>query len=1337
MTSKALRLPGPAILILTSVALASSASLSTSPQAPAGPPDLRIASEASTTLDAQALPSQRFGPGPLHKVWLEGSEREAQRARLQASGALVRLHDYGAFALAIVDARAFAGEAQLLAGGYDFRDEQDLMVFNELVLDSRQGERALAALPPDLRVSRPGAPLPADAGLYVVQFEGPVRDEWLASLDASGVGFRQFVPMNAYVVEADPQVVGALGELALATPAIQHVGVYEPAFKLHAELRKAWLAAEGDARKVTIQLVRGARSEAALSEIRRVAEQVYDVQDVGPYVNVQARVLPAFFQPLSFLPAVFQIEPLGERVRHDERQGQIVAGNVTATGPSAPGYLTWLASAGFDATQFGSFSVNVADDALTLTGHPDLPTARVAFTLNPTSQTGAQGGHGFLNANIIAGFNNGTGTALEDTGGYNYGLGIAPFARVGSTAIFGAGSLNPTSYESQAYGLGSRISSNSWGFQTGLGGPVPDYDANSQAYDFIARDAQTGTAGNQQYLVVFSAGNNGSGANTVSTPGTAKNIITVAAGENDRQTGTDGCGISNTGANNWNDIATFSSRGPVAAAAGDGRWKPEICAPGTHIEAGIPQSNYDGSSVCNQFFPAGQTLYGWSSGTSHSCPAVAGGAALVYQWFLNQGLAAPSPAMTKAVLVAGAQYMTGTGANDTLPSNSQGTGEMNLPRSIGAATRILQDQTTILGASGASFSLTANVVDTTKPLRVALVWTDAPGPTSGAPYVNNLDLSVTVGASTYRGNVFSGANSITGGVADIRNNTEVVFLPAGTSGSFTVNVVGTAIGGDGVPGNADTTDQDFALVVYNATAGAPPAPVASFTGTPTTGTEPLLVNFTDSSTGSITSWAWTFGDGGTSTAASTSHIYTTAGTYTVALTVTGPGGSDTLTRTNYITVNTPPPAPVASFTGTPTNGNAPLAVAFTDASTGSIASWAWTFGDGGTSTLQSPSHTYTAAGTYDVALTVTGPGGSDTQTRTAYVTVGAPPPPPVASFTGAPTSGTAPLAVVFTDASTGSITSWAWTFGDGGTSTLQSPSHTYNTAGVFTVALTVTGPGGNDTQTRTSYVTVTNAGGGTLYYLSFSANTAVPGVGTVADEDIVSYDPATNTWALYFDGSDVGLSGTDVSNLHVRTDGSILMSFDSATFSVPGLTGGPSGTTVENHDIVLFTPTSTGANTAGSFSFYFDGSDVGLTTTAESLDGLFEFPDGTLALSTTGNPGVTGLTGLADEDILRFAGTFGAATSGTWSLYFDGSDVGLSTNNNEDLDAIAYASPTDTLFSTVGAYSGGGGSGDGTDVSSFRGTYGSTTSGTASLLLDLSALGIATSANVDGVSQLP
>ena len=107
------------------------------------------------------------------------------------------------------------------------------------------------------------------------------------------------------------------------------------------------------------------------------------------------------------------------------------------------------------------------------------------------------------------------------------------------------------------------------------------------------------------------------------------------------------------------------------------------------------------------------------------------------------------------------------------------------------------------------------------------------------------------------------------------------------------------------------------------------APVADFGATPTSGAAPLSVSFTDATTGSVTSWSWTFGDTATSLVQNPSHTYTAVGTYTVSLTATGPGGSDVATKIGYITVNEPPP--VADFSGAPTAGTAPLAVAFTDA----------------------------------------------------------------------------------------------------------------------------------------------------------------------------------------------------------------------------------------------------------------------------------------------------------------------------------------------------------------------------------------------------------------------
>ncbi|HKQ72361.1 MAG TPA: S8 family serine peptidase [Blastocatellia bacterium] len=787
-----------------------------------------------------ALPQSYLNQNRLHKMIINSEEADVYD-QLAQQNAIRDEIDYGSFKLVVVDEEAAGGRDALQAMRITPSDEQNMIALNGYVIDTSAPQPLAKELPADLKQSRmaqarAGRYNPGD-GLYIVQFAGPIQDAWLNTLKSTGANVVSYVSNNAYVVRCDARSATLISRMKDEQSFVQWVGDYEPAYKLEPSMQIARKMGGASFVKVTVQILDGDEGDQQVFNLRNSSRQFISENRVMNYRNITAVIPASQLTELAASDGVFAIEEARERTRLDEAQGQIVAGNLTGNSPSGPGYLAWLASKGFDSSQFGTFAVNVADDAFSLTGHPDLPNTRVAFQNNPTAQAGAQGGHGFLNAHIVGGFNSGTGSAFEDANGFNYGLGIAPWARVGVTAIFGNSASSPTAWENTAYGQGARISSNSWGFIN-----LFRYDVNAQEVDRIVRDAQSGVAGNQQMIVVFAAGNDGSGANTVSSPGTAKNVISVGAGENVRQTGTDGCAVGNTGADSANDIIGFSSRGPVNSAGGDGRIKPDIVAPGTHIEAGVPQSNYDGSSVCNQFFPAGQTLYGWSSGTSHSTPAVAGGAALVYQFFLNSGLSAPSPAMTKAFLMNSAAYMTGVGAGGNLPSNSQGMGRMDLGRAFDGTQRLVVDQTQTFGATGQTFQVTGSVATTSQPFRVTLAWSDAPGPTTGSPAVNNLDLEVTINGQTFRGNVFSGANSTTGGAADPRNNAESVFLPAGTSGSFTVTVRAANIAGDGVPGNADTTDQDFALVIYNGTS-APPTQ-------PTIGVSPASLSFTATAGGS-------------------------------------------------------------------------------------------------------------------------------------------------------------------------------------------------------------------------------------------------------------------------------------------------------------------------------------------------------------------------------------------------------------------------------------------------------------------------------------------------------
>jgi len=195
---------------------------------------------------------------------------------------------------------------------------------------------------------------------------------------------------------------------------------------------------------------------------------------------------------------------------------------------------------------------------------------------------------------------------------------------------------------------------------------------------------------------------------------------------------------------------------------------------------------------------------------------------LLRQYFINHFSSPPSPAMTKAYLMNSTRYLTGLSANDNLWSNNQGMGGINLGMAFDGTPRRLRDQNQadLFTASGQIRVFSGRVADTSKPFRVTLAWTDAPGSTVGAAYNNNLDLTVTIGGNTYFGNVFRGAYSITGGSADPVNNVESVFLPVGTTGDFVVSITAANINSDGVPNNDQSLDQDFALVIYNSQAAA-------------------------------------------------------------------------------------------------------------------------------------------------------------------------------------------------------------------------------------------------------------------------------------------------------------------------------------------------------------------------------------------------------------------------------------------------------------------------------------------------------------------------------------
>ncbi len=247
---------------------------------------------------------------------------------------------------------------------------------------------------------------------------------------------------------------------------------------------------------------------------------------------------------------------------------------------------------------------------------------------------------------------------------------------------------------------------------------------------------------------------------------------------------------------------------------------------------------------------------------------------------------------------------------------------------------------------------------------------------------------------------------------------------------------------------------------------------------------------------------------------------------------------------------------------------------------------------------------------------------------------------------------------------------------------------------------------------------------GDVIYISPSANGTISGI-AYTNGDILRYDGSA--WAMYFDGSDVGFNKLNAFTL--LPGGGLLLS-PGGPMTLSGLGA------VTAQDILRFTPTSTGPTTAGTYQWYFDGSDVGLSTSAENIDALSIDAGGQLLVSTKGKAQVTGPTGrpvrAADEDLLRFTfGTTGASTSGAWAMQFDGSDVALA---REDIDGLwVDAGNGDLYLSVLDPFNLGGGiiGNGGTVFVCDPGTLGPTTTCAYRIYWDAVAAGIPK--NIDGL----
>ena len=646
-----------------------------------------------------------------------------------------------------------------------------------------------------------------DRGYYIVQLGGFATDEWLDSIRDAGVEVLQYLPHNAFFVYGGGDAVAKVA----GHSRVRWVGEFRAEHKLSRDVRDFASKAATETAAFEIAVFSRADLDGVAAAVggrllskSRLSHNFFNI--------VRAEIPTAKLAEIAAIPDVVRIDPYVRATREDERSSQIIAGNFSnPTTLNGPGYNP-LSQFGVDGT---GVTVMVSDDGISIPGTGGLYITSANTVDGPLrgAAPGATGGHGHINASIIAGSIPFGG--LDDLG-YNYGLGVAPKANIVNIPFL-VGSNTTTDEQAVDDALntvgpnGSRatISNNSWG--AGTNGN--SYGTREALYDGLVRDGSiAGTI--DPFNIIFSAGNSGPGALSLTRPKTSKNTIVVANSENVRP------GILafpvpspapapiGSAADNMEDLRSSSSRGPTA----DGRIKPDITAPGTVITGSRAGS-------CGSVSGCFDAVHAYSSGTSHAAPQVAGAAALFTQYWRNSHAGAyPNPSLIKAAIINTGQEMNGLTTNTaTIPNGNEGWGRMNMKYMMNTGVPMLYvNEEHVLSNTGTAIGMIGQVADPTKPVRITLVWTDPPG-VSDPALVNNLDLQVNVNGTFYKGNVFSGGVSTSGGSADTANNVENVFIPAGVpAGSFfSVGVSAVTLNGDGALGNADTTDQHYSIVAYN------------------------------------------------------------------------------------------------------------------------------------------------------------------------------------------------------------------------------------------------------------------------------------------------------------------------------------------------------------------------------------------------------------------------------------------------------------------------------------------------------------------------------------------
>jgi serine protease AprX len=704
-----------------------------------------------------------------------GVRLEAAAARRAAETGLLpgQTLDYGTFRWAVL---SDAEVERLSAAGVPYETEPDTFTL-------RLGEQSFDPL-----VSTPAPPAGWGAlrgsgpDLQLVQFIGPTRRAWVERLEQDGLTVVQYIPPFTYVVWGD----GAARDRQAQADTVRWTGPFLPAYRV----LPRWQALDARLQDVKVMMVRSAGTAAMVQALEALGGQL-EAQDASdPVFDVARFALPGnAFAAAAQIPGVYslQVVPTDGGLR-GEMSDQVNANNVNGSNQAFPGYVAWLASVGLSGA--GVIIANV--DGGVQNNHPDLVNRLVACT-GSTCGGSATSPHGTHTAGIMAAD---ASSGTKDSYGFYRGLGVAPGAHL-VEQVYSPTYTQPNGMlllMTQSFTNGASLSGNSWGPSSKPLG----YDDDTRQVDVGVRDAVPTTGGNQPLTLVLSIMNGYGGTSTQGTPDEAKNIFTIGATKMQTSAGAQISQID--------DLADVTAHGPAL----DGRKIPHLVAPGCWVDSTYSTSTWN-----------------YDCGTSMASPHVSGAVALFIEHYrgLPTYVSDPSPALIKAAFLPVARDLAGhldaDGGTLGHPFDSkQGWGRMDLAAVLTPQVAVrYYDNPLVLNNTGEEWTVDLTAPLPAQPLRLMLVWTDAPGHGLGGStpaWNNNLDLIVESGGDTYRGNNFAASGwSATGGASDTKNNTEGVFIGPTAAGTYHVRVLAANLTSDAIPGVGDATDQDFALVCYN------------------------------------------------------------------------------------------------------------------------------------------------------------------------------------------------------------------------------------------------------------------------------------------------------------------------------------------------------------------------------------------------------------------------------------------------------------------------------------------------------------------------------------------